>query len=887
MLSQISLYFIQEKIMQNKRTVLFLFRILSVVISMFLIIWSPVENVQSVKPVLEFPEAGIDDLSTYKGYTTRFFKDSDGNTLQISLDQKSGRVVNLWADAVNESISFTARDETGQGAVFDWLSENAEISKNAQKRSVQYSLKTQSTILEIGHFILSTMRKERDFQHFQKHLQPFDSQPFIEAEFKELTASLKKLPQSVQSTQLSILKAKNLTELNSRLLPQITFSKNASHSIATIKQTTVDGKNHLWLELSVDNKSAVMELGEHKIKIRSSSKEPIRLNVKIGADSPSLHPLNSNEIFNDDFFQFYKRAQSDHDQVIKSSAGEQGALKSEKVVYFKRLERQLKSMELMCFKEKFFAGVPNYATYFGRDMMMSVLMLEPVLKPAMLEHVIASVLNKLKSNGEVSHEEGLGGQAIRENVAEYNRLIEKYMQDQKQENIVSEKSVMLSDSEVSSPGRKEDKAEVNSILLKAENILANLQKVTENYHMVDDDFQLPVLTALYLARQDVAQETKNNFLNAESSTSDKSSRLNLLVKNLIYMAQISHLYVQDPQTKNLISFRKLDQHHWHPGSWRDSGVGYANGRYAMDINTIWVPKALQSIKTIFNTFKEIGITFEHISAAVPDFQNSVLADYLKEPKKLNEAIKTWEEAIHHFEIELSAEEVDNRLKAKLKWFPEAEKSYWQNSVKKVAPKKINFLALSLDENGKPIPVVNTDLATWLFLENITEQIIDKKVDAEQIIEKLKIVMTPYPVGLFLKEVGPVVANDVYAAKKVWEDFEKDHYHSPKVIWGREVNLFLLGLTKQILASYDSNGKIKETVPPAYVHKLKSMLDKTIEAVEASGLKHNELWSYQIDGESIIPKRYARTTDIQLWNLTDLAVQYLNDRVTKLSIKETN
>ena len=172
--------------------------------------------------------------------------------------------------------------------------------------------------------------------------------------------------------------------------------------------------------------------------------------LKIGTDSPSLTPLRSKDIFNNDFFRFYEHAKSE------------------------RLARQVKSMELLSSQEKLMAGIPNYATYFGRDMMMSALMLEPVLKPAMLEHVIASVLKKLTPTGEVSHEEGLGGQAIRENSAKYNKLITEYLQF------------------------KTENASTKKILADAENLLENLQKVTENYHMVDDDFQLPVLTARYL-----------------------------------------------------------------------------------------------------------------------------------------------------------------------------------------------------------------------------------------------------------------------------------------------------------------------------------------------------------------------------------------------------
>src|SRR2546425_7985127 len=115
------------------------------------------------------------------------------------------------------------------------------------------------------------------------------------------------------------------------------------------------------------------------------------------------------------------------------------------------------------------AGLPNFATYFGRDMLMTALLMEPVWAPAMPEHVIASALRKLSPTGDVSHEEALGGQAIREHAAEYNRLVDA--------------------------GR----------LAQARAVLRDLQAVRENYVMVDDDFQLPVVAARYLGDPRVSE----------------------------------------------------------------------------------------------------------------------------------------------------------------------------------------------------------------------------------------------------------------------------------------------------------------------------------------------------------------------------------------------
>jgi hypothetical protein len=302
----------------------------------------------------------------------------------------------------------------------------------------------------------------------------------------------------------------------------------------------------------------------------------------------------------------------------------------------------------------------------------------------------------------------------------------------------------------------------------------------------------------------------------------------------------------------------------------------------MDVNAIWVPKALKSIESIFADFSEIGISIDELWKVAPEIQNSGLIEYARDPQSLQKAIKTWNNAIRHFEIQLSVQEVQNLIRLKLEWFPEKDRAYWTNVITKSSADKegIRFLALSLDERGRPIPVVNTDVATWLFLENLTEKILKDEIKDEDVIQRLRIFIVPYPVGLFIERVGPVATNDTYASPEVWAGFKRDIYHSPLTIWGREVNLLLLGLARQILAAYDAESQITNPRLVSYVQELHAILKKSLVAVDLSGLKHNELWSYRIEKDTLLPARYATTTDIQLWNLTDLAVQYLLDRIPK-------
>lgn len=801
-------------------------------------------------PVLEFPETGLDDPATYQGYTTRFFRDSRGNVLQIYIKQYNGRVVNLWADAVNESISFTARDGEGNPAALTWKSPDAEVRETGQTRFVEYTLTAPSNTLKIGHFLLGSMRKERDFQYFKKHLQSYNSEPFIENELTELIGLLEKLPKKIRARHLKLLNAGSIDELLSRLTPVATVGNDDVSQAARVSQTTFDGKNHLVLEIRVNSAGADLKVGKHSLTIRSKDGSPVTFSVMVGTDSPPLHPLTREEIFNSDFFRFYEAVKSEQ---VKDDPGT--------IIRFRRLERQVKSMELMCTREKLFAGLPNYATYFGRDMMMSALMLEPVVKPAILEHVISGVLKKLTPSGEVSHEEGLGGQAIKENAARYNRLMKQYLQ----------------------AGKEGDDTERDHLLTSAEAILGDLQRVTENYMMMDDDFQLPVLTAHYLGRADISIEQKRKFLLEPLTGDNTTARLTYLLRNLMYVAKVSAPYVANPLPGNLVSFRKLGEHRWHSGSWRDSGVGYAGGRFAMDINVIWVPQALKSLEKILSVMDEAGIKLKDAQQSITGFAQTKLSEYIQHPKKLEQALETWNGAEQHFAVHLNAREVQERIAAKLAWLPAEERDYWQTILSKThaADHDIFFLTLSLDENGSPLPLPNTDVATRLFLEDFTGKIIDKAMKASEVIQPLKIVVTPYPVGLFIDGVGPVVANDAYASPDVWEGFRRDFYHSPRVIWGREVNLFLLGLIRQIQAASRENGEPQAGVSETYLDELKGMLWKTVSAVEASGLKHSELWTYRIENGVLKPARYPTSTDIQLWNLTDLSVQYFLHRMGTL------
>jgi hypothetical protein len=749
-----------------------------------------------VAPVLAFPEPGLDDPAAYRGYRTRFYRDSRRNTVQVYLEPRGGRAVLVWADALNESAGFTVRDVRGRPARLDWDARNATVADSGDFRSIEFGLTAGAPAVTIGWPVLGSMRVERDFVYARRQLDPYTAPPFVVQEESLLVAAVARLPEAEQRQHLALLHAPTLAALQQRLRPAITSARDAGQWVVRMVRPALDSSATMVLELRGDTLTTRLRTGGDTVRVASRSGGRVRFHARVLTDAAPLTPLSREEIFNPEFLAWLERA---HD-----SSGAAGALRA------RRLEREVRGVELLSSREKLMAGLPNFATYFGRDGMMTALMMRPVWTAAMAEHVIGSVLGKLGPNGDVSHEEALGGQAIRENAVVYDSLVRAAL----------------------AGGGAAD-----SLFAQARAVLAGLHVTRENYHMVDDEFQLPVLAAHYLADTAVSVERKRSFL--LETAPGRPSRLALLLRELALVAAWTRPYASDPLVTNLVSFPRRDSTHWRSASWRDSDAGYAGGRFAMDINAIWAPEALEAIGTIVGALPGLRLGPAELDTLA-----------------LRSALGTWRRARRHFEVALPPAEVDSRVRARLAALPKQEAAYWNRVRGGPAADTLRFLALALDSAGTPIPVVNTDPATGLFLD---------PADFGRI-EDVRPFVLRYPEGLFVSALGPLVANDAYADPAIWQRFEQDRYHSPRVVWGREVNLLFLGLA----------GRIADD--PATAGPFRDALRRTRAAVDASGLRHNELWSYDIERGRLRPVRYGTSSDVQLWNSTDLAVQYVLSRL---------
>src|SRR5439155_3193229 len=271
-----------------------------------------------------------------------------------------------------------------------------------------------------------SMRVERDFGYAGRVRDAIDAATFVVPEMAQLAERL----------------GPRYTE---RLTPSVRLSSDPRGWMLRASQPSHDGKHHVALPLRGDGRTTRARRANGVLTIRPLGTRAVTFSAEIATDGPALNPLTRTQIFNTQFRRFADSAKS------------------------QRLEREIRGFELLSSKQKLMAGLSTYATYFGRDMLMTALLMEPVWSDTMAEFVMGAALAKLGPAGDVSHEEALGGQAIRENAAEFLRTGDR-------------------------------------------TLMRNLQATRENYWMVDDDFQLPVVAGHYFGDRSVPDSRKRSFL---------------------------------------------------------------------------------------------------------------------------------------------------------------------------------------------------------------------------------------------------------------------------------------------------------------------------------------------------------------------------------------
>ncbi|CAM4397998.1 hypothetical protein NONI108955_24935 [Nocardia ninae] len=204
----------------------------------------------------------------------------------------------------------------------------------------------------------------------------------------------------------------------------------------------------------------------------------------------------------------------------------------------RKLDGAKNTLTFLSYREKFLAGSWRFNTYFGRDTLISMMLLKPVLAPEAIEAGIRSVLTRLGPEGQVAHEESL---------SEYAVLMNK------------RKSGTLSGAPIF------------------------------DYNMVDENYLLAPVAAAHLLDDPAGAERASAYLRAPL---DNSTVLlgQALVRNLRLVTSTTAAFADEPRYGNLIALQPGRD----SGEWRDSGIGLGGGRYPYDVNAILAPAALEA-----------------------------------------------------------------------------------------------------------------------------------------------------------------------------------------------------------------------------------------------------------------------------------------------------
>ncbi len=442
------------------------------------------------------------------------------------------------------------------------------------------------------------------------------------------------------------------------------------------------------------------------------------------------------------------------------------------------------TLTFLSYREKFLAGSWRFNTYFGRDTLMSLRLLLPALQPDAVEAGLGAVLARLAPDGEAAHEEGLSEFAV----LEHRRLGDR-----------------LGDAP------------------------------TLDYGMVDTSLMLAPVAAAYLLDRPDGRARAGGFLTTRFGDASAAA---LMVRNARFVVAAGRAFARDPVAANLVPIKP----HRLTGQWRDSEEGLGRGRFAYDINAVWLPAALAAIArmTAAGLFDSV-LTPADRAALAPA---AAMADVwrVKAPPLF---------AVTSGNREARREIVSYAARAGVPAAP---------ALTALGDADLTYHALSLDADGRPVPILNSDEGFALLFTDPAPADLDRAVAA---------VMRPFPAGL-MTDVGLLVANPVLADPVVQARFSRNAYHGT-VVWSWQQALFAAGLERQLR---------RPDLPPAIRARLVAAQATLWQAIEATrSFGDSELWSWAFaDGRYTVAPFGASGADVdesnaaQLWSTVYLAVR---------------
>jgi hypothetical protein len=216
------------------------------------------------------------------------------------------------------------------------------------------------------------------------------------------------------------------------------------------------------------------------------------------------------------------------------------------------------TLTFLTYREKLLAGSWRFDTYFGRDTLMAVRLLMPVLSATAVEAGLSSVLARLSVQGEVAHEEDIGERAVLDHL------------------------------------QSDGSRSATPVF---------------DYKMIDGDYLLAPVASAWLVHDERARGRAAAFLAAAAGdlSERRGTRGAALVDNLRFVLQSAAAFAAHPDAAHLIGLKPGIS----VGEWRDSEDGIGRGRYPYDVDAVLVPAALEAAAQL----NDSGLLSPYLNAA--------------------------------------------------------------------------------------------------------------------------------------------------------------------------------------------------------------------------------------------------------------------------------
>jgi hypothetical protein len=356
-----------------------------------------------------------------------------------------------------------------------------------------------------------------------------------------------------------------------------------------------------------------------------------------------------------------------------------------------------------------------------------------------------------------------------------------------------------------------------------------------DYGMVDDDFMLAPLAAKVLLDSAAGRARASAFLTSRNTNGTRTG--DALVRNFEWLVKRTADFASDPTPMKLVSIKSGR----NTGQWRDSEDGLGGGRYPYDVNVALIPAALEAIDRLT--------------------QSKLLNPYLSADQRrtlmqAGSQHKIWsQKAAPLFVVTIPA----RHALAEIGAYSSAAGVDSKAPLAAVQSDTLSFNALSLDANGQPVPVMNSDDGFVLLLTTPAPDQIERAIGTAT---------RPFPAGLSTP-AGMLVANPVFADRDVQTRFTNTAYHGT-VVWSWQQALMAAGFDRQ-LARSDLPAPLRARIQAA-----RATLWRGIEA--AGNLRSSELWTWSFANGCYHAEPFGqRRTDVdesnaaQLWSTVFLAL----------------